>query len=140
MKSALYASASVPKGDKSPNWRGSDVGKLALHDRVFKLRGRASSHPCLGISSHCTIRAKQWATLHGTDGLDPYRDYVPLCLMCHVYYDRPRRIKKLTPDKVSEIKQLLREGVTRKEIARSYPEARTMIGKIARGECWSDVP
>jgi len=57
------------------------------HFRVVSFRGRASSHLCLGYSSRCLGRARDWATLHGHDGHDPYADYVPLCRLCHSHYD-----------------------------------------------------
>lgn len=57
---------------------------FTLHARVKKARGSASGYLCEGC---CGGRAREWATLHGRDGLDVYRDYVPLCNKCHQEYD-----------------------------------------------------
>jgi hypothetical protein len=32
--------------------------------------------------------ARDWAQVHGTDGQDPWADYVPLCRIHHRRYDR----------------------------------------------------
>lgn len=46
---------------------------------------------------------------------------------------------KLTADIVSEIKQQLREGITRKYIARKYGVSQTLISYISDGKRWSYV-
>jgi hypothetical protein len=56
-----------------------------LHDRVRRVRGKASAHPC----EHCGDQEArhEWATIHGHGGQDPYADYISLCRKCHVVYD-----------------------------------------------------
>jgi NUMOD3 motif len=58
------------------------------HARRVKLYGRAPTHPC----AHCAERgiakpARDWATIHGTDGENPHTDYIALCKKCHHDYD-----------------------------------------------------
>lgn len=58
------------------------------HARRVKLYGRAATHPC----AHCAGRgidkpARDWATIHGTDGENPHTDYIALCKKCHHAYD-----------------------------------------------------
>lgn len=80
-------------GPESPKWKGDDAGYPAIHCRVKRERGRASSHVC----EHCGKPAKHWAYDHqdpeersspeGPYSLDPAR-YVPLCVGCHNRLDR----------------------------------------------------
>lgn len=58
------------------------------HARRVKLYGRAPAHPC----AHCAEQgidkpARDWATIHGTDGENPHTDYIALCKKCHHAYD-----------------------------------------------------
>jgi len=55
-----------------------------MHKQVRKLRGPASAQLCV----RCEGKARHWAQLHTEDGLDPWADYVPLCMSCHQIYDR----------------------------------------------------
>jgi NUMOD3 motif len=60
----------------------------ARHDRVKSARGPASAQPCAHCASRGTAKAAHdWATIHGTDGADPWNDYIPLCKKCHIGYD-----------------------------------------------------
>jgi hypothetical protein len=61
---------------------------MNLHRRVRTRRGKASGHPCVKHAEiGVTKPARDWAQIHGTDGLDLWADYVPLCKSCHVRYD-----------------------------------------------------
>jgi len=61
-----------------------DPAYLTLHNRVRKIRGPAYEHTCAG---GCGNPGQQWATVHGYDGYD-LEDYVPMCIKCHIRYDR----------------------------------------------------
>ena len=62
------------------------------HERMWEIRGKASTHLCWRCLEDGTSKtAEQWATIHGEDGLDPWADYVPLCVPCHAHYDRDSR-------------------------------------------------
>jgi hypothetical protein len=52
-------------------------------------RGSARTHPCvLGAELGAGEQARDWAQVHGTDGQDPWADYVALCRPHHRRYDR----------------------------------------------------
>lgn len=66
---------------------------MLAHNRVRRLRGRASEHECV----LCGERAEHWAYQHhcatkrieSVNGpySDNYEDYAPMCLPCHRAYD-----------------------------------------------------
>lgn len=77
---------------KQRDWRryrkSNEYGRL--HWRVRKVRGRAPSYLCVRCAENGRdTQAREWATIHGADGTDPWADYVPLCKPCHIAYDGP---------------------------------------------------
>jgi hypothetical protein len=52
------------------------------HRNVYRARGKAKKHVCVG----CGSAAQEWAQKHGTDGEDPSH-YDPMCCSCHGKYD-----------------------------------------------------
>lgn len=54
------------------------------HTAVRRARGRAAEQVCV----KCDGSAAHWAMVHGTDGSDPWVDFVPLCISCHHAYDK----------------------------------------------------
>jgi hypothetical protein len=115
------------------------------HSRVTKARGRATQYLCSGC---CGSQAREWATVHGRDGLDVFADYVPLCFSCHRWYDAPyaRRARGsaaglaiLTEAQVTEIKAALRAGQTVASIAKAYGRAWPTIDGIKTGRTWRHV-
>jgi len=80
-------------GDLNPNWRGDDVGYAAVHRRLRRTRGSASTYPC----AQCGKPAYQWSYDHAdsaqrTDSLGlPYSidlaHYLPRCTPCHKRFD-----------------------------------------------------
>ena len=71
--------------------RGDQPGYGAKHARVYTDRGRPGAFLCEG---GCGSAAKDWAMIHGRDGTDPAKDYVPLCRSCHRRYDaRPQTLE-----------------------------------------------
>ena len=86
-----------------------------LHRRVRETRGNAAEHAC----ARCGKRAREWAQIHGTDGLDIQLDYAPLCVSCHRQYDdSPERRQALsqswTPERRAALsertKQMIADG------------------------------
>ena len=78
----LYGSPTAGRTAPDPN------SYSALHNRVLRARGPAKTYECV----HCLeddihTPARDWATIHGLDGTDPWEDYVPLCKLCHNRYD-----------------------------------------------------
>lgn len=75
---------------ESPNWKGNDVGKAALHNWVEKHRGKPRK------CEHCgTKKAKQydWANV-SQEYKRELTDFIRLCRSCHAKYDYPIRSKK----------------------------------------------
>lgn len=86
----------LPTGTDHPGWKGRDIGYTAAHDRVRRLHGSASEHPC----SQCGDAAYHWAYDHSDPhelvqvingsacpySPDPDR-YRPMCVPCHKEYD-----------------------------------------------------
>lgn len=68
-------------GDKSPEWKGEDVGYVGLHNWVRK---------CLGKPRFCMMcfseKNLHWANLSHEYKRDLH-DWVPLCALCHRAYD-----------------------------------------------------
>jgi hypothetical protein len=70
-------------------FKGAAVGRSARHTRVVRRRGSARTHECVHCTEHGRhTRGRDWAQVHGTDGQDPWADYVALCRPCHRAYDR----------------------------------------------------
>jgi endogenous inhibitor of DNA gyrase (YacG/DUF329 family) len=75
-------------GEHNHAWKGDAANYQALHLRVEKRRGKASTHVC----SRCgLIMADDWANLSG-NYVNP-NDYAPMCRKCHRAHDRVRRPK-----------------------------------------------
>jgi hypothetical protein len=69
-------------------WRELNPSYEARHKRMRKIRGPALAQVCVAcIEQKVRRSAQQWAQVHGTDGLDPWADYVPLCIAHHLRYD-----------------------------------------------------
>ena len=80
----------VKREEHSPNWKGDDVKKGALHDWVRKHLGKPKK------CEHCgTEKAKQydWANKSHQYKRD-ISDWIRLCRSCHAKYDYPVRSKK----------------------------------------------
>lgn len=83
--------AKVVKRDKeSPNWKGDDVGKEALHNWVQRHKGKPQR------CEHCHTTKKglyDWANKSGK-----YKrqllDWMRLCRKCHAHYDKETRVAK----------------------------------------------
>lgn len=73
-------------GRQRPN---AEITKRSMHRRVSKERGRAAAHDC--SAPDCSALAKDWAQIHGSDGLNVHDDYMPMCRSCHIRYDYDAR-------------------------------------------------
>lgn len=59
------------------------------HWQVHRWRGRAKHNNCASCAEDgIRKRARDWAQIHGTDGEDPWADYLTLCRACHIRYDK----------------------------------------------------
>ena len=83
-------------GPEHAAWRGDDAGYAAVHQRLKRIRGKASDHECEcgSPAKHWaydhTCPNEKWATRRGREV--PYstdlNHYQPMCLPCHVAIDR----------------------------------------------------
>lgn len=85
-----YLNLIIKKDSKSPNWKGSRVGKAALHNWVERKLGK------LRKCEHCgTTNAKQYDWANKSQkykrNLD---DWIRLCRSCHAKYDHSIRLPK----------------------------------------------
>lgn len=79
-----------PSGKESWAWKGSKVGKQALHDWVIRTLGRPQKCEDCG-----TTKAKkfEWANISQKYKREVF-DWKRLCSKCHAKFDRPTRYKK----------------------------------------------
>ncbi|MGH3296092.1 MAG: hypothetical protein ACRDP7_30265 [Trebonia sp.] len=114
-----------PTGENHHLWRGADVGYKALHRRVYVRRGKAAAYGC----EHCNRKdlgiRYEWATVHGTDGTDPFGHYISLCVACHRAYD----LAKLTLEDREHIRLRVLAGDPMRQIAKDYGIHYSVISK-----------
>lgn len=77
------------RGENSEFWTGDEATYTARHKRVRRERGPANQQKC----KFCGEQARDWAQVHGTDGLDIQNDYNPLCRACHIEYDNTMKTR-----------------------------------------------
>lgn len=110
-----------------------NVGYSALHWRVRQVRGRASDYPCVRCSEYGVgRRARHWATIHGTDGTDPFADYVPMCQQCHFAYDGVNEGNRGVP-KSPEHRAAISAGKKGKPTHRKSPDEISRIKAKLKG-------
>ena len=88
----------------------------ARHQRVHAARGKAAAQKCARCAEVGTDRpARDWATIHGETGDDPWADYVALCRSCHIAYDGHYVVSEATKAKIGRANS----GRTVSELTRS---------------------
>jgi hypothetical protein len=140
-------------GDRNPAWVGDAASYFARHGRVKRARGSASRYIC----HFCiTKMATDWAQLSNTDGLNPYKDYIPSCRSCHLSYDRVGEnnghvtrtsyahgenhgSSKLTPEQIIAIRDAYSKGERITDISRRYPVSFNAIRKIVDRVTWTHI-
>ena len=95
--------------------RCADASYAALHNRVYRRRGKADHCEQCGLNEPGKW-TYEWATVHGTDGTDVYAHYISLCRACHHTYD----LGKLTLDQRAEIARRVAAGEPMTVIAREF--------------------
>lgn len=99
------------KGPAHHSWKGADASYTALHNRVYRARGKASRcEQCATADG-----PYEWAMRHGTDGTD-VNEYVSLCRPCHRLYD----LGRLTLGQREEIGRRVAAGESTRSLARQY--------------------
>jgi len=71
-------------GENGNNWKGDKTKYRSLHERVYRVRGKADRCDVCGGGKHF-----DWANLTG-NYLD-VNDYKKMCKSCHSLYDRKRK-------------------------------------------------
>lgn len=104
----------------------------AIHQRLYRVRGKASQHPCID----CDAPARDWSWVHDTDGSDLDEHFVPRCCSCHRKYDykggssnRPpgvlAKLSEAAKRQWSEDGSVVREAVVASNITRKNPSEET---------------
>lgn len=73
-------------GNKSPNWKGDQVGYVAMHYWVVRWKGKPE------ICENCGKSGLKGHKIHWANIDHKYRrvleDYIRLCVKCHMQYDK----------------------------------------------------
>jgi hypothetical protein len=82
----------------------------------------------------CAKPANDWSQRKDTSGKSP-KDYEPRCDHCHHIYDGIGR--KLSPEDVLEIREMLKTGRTHADIAYIFEVSPKTITAIKNGRNWA---
>lgn len=85
-----YLNLHIKREEQSPNWKGDNVGKAALHGWVERNKGKPRK------CEHCqTTKTKQydWANV-SQEYKRELDDFIRLCRSCHAKYDYKTRLPK----------------------------------------------
>lgn len=110
------------KGTAHHFWKGADASYTALHNRVYRTRGKADHCEQCGLSG--PGRRYEWAMKHGTDGTE-VMDYVSLCRPCHRHYD----LGRLTLEQRQEIRERYAAGESQVALAREFGIDKSVISR-----------
>lgn len=98
-------------GPAHHSWKGADASYTALHNRVYRKRGKASC-----CEQCATDRGPyEWAMMHGTDGTN-VDEYISLCRPCHRTYD----LGRLSLDQRQQIRDRVSAGEKPTALAREF--------------------
>jgi|SanBayMetagenome_1026888.scaffolds.fasta_scaffold04289_7 transposase len=75
------------KGDKHPGWKGNDISYISAHQRVYRVRGKATQCSKCGKTEGII----DWANVSGK--YYNSQDFIELCRKCHREFDE-RTLKK----------------------------------------------
>ena len=101
------------KGSGHHSWKGAAASYAALHNRVYRARGKASG--CAHCGADDPAKRYEWAMLHGTDGTD-VSNYISLCRPCHRTYD----LGRITPAERQQIRDRVAAGESQSALAREF--------------------
>ena len=92
LKYTPHAERNFPRGEAHAAWTGDQASYSAVHVRLRRVRGKASTHSC----ADCGGRAAQWSYGRNSEterqsDYGPYStnldDYEPRCVPCHKRFD-----------------------------------------------------
>ncbi len=70
------------RGDKSPHWKGNDVGYYGIHNWLYTNFGKADKCEQCGRTKRV-----QWAKLKDKPYERKRENFFKLCSICHIIYD-----------------------------------------------------
>lgn len=111
------------KGAAHHSWKGADATYTALHNRVYRARGKANH--CDRCGADDPAKRYEWAMLHGTDGTDVHEHYMPMCQHCHRTYD----VGKLTLEQRQEIRERVAAGESQTALAEEFRIDKSVISR-----------
>lgn len=77
-------------GEEAHKWKGQSASYIALHMRVYKLKGQPTyCEICERNQPNGTKRTFEWANLTGR--YDDVEDYARMCISCHRTFDANNR-------------------------------------------------
>lgn len=106
-KALSIAHKGIFKFDKSPSWKGDEVGYVGLHEWVYKIL--ESPMRC----SDCGVKKENNHQIHWCNVSGEYRrdisDWIRLCVSCHRKFDlgRDKRAKEIFPNYSRRVSDLL---------------------------------
>jgi len=80
---AFKKGCNKPRGEKTWNWKGTEVGYCALHNWLYLRVGKPQKCECCGTK---TAKKYEWANISGEYKRD-IKDWWRLCTSCHRYFD-----------------------------------------------------
>ena len=119
-------------GPQHHSWKGDDATYTALHNRVYRRRGKADH--CEQCGKDDPAERYEWAQKHGTDGTD-VNDYIPMCVPCHRTYD----LGRITFEQRQEIRDRVAAGESQVALAKEFGISPSVIrhGLDPRTNKWS---
>jgi hypothetical protein len=130
------------KGTDHHAWKAGDASYSAMHNRVYRTRGKADHCSKCGLSDPAVTY--QWASLTGKLD-DPY-DYAQMCPKCHRQYDiaclkigEEHHAAKLTADAVREIRARAASGELGKALSREFGVDPSTVYDIINRKKWKHV-
>jgi hypothetical protein len=107
-------------GSGHHSWKGAEASYTALHNRVYRARGKASRCEQCGTGRG----PYEWAMLHGTDGTN-VDEYISLCRHCHRTYD----LGRITLEQREQIRRRVAAGESQASLAREFGINRSVISR-----------
>jgi len=82
-KSKIGSSIYKTRGKRHHGWKGNNAAYSSIHEWIRRKKSKAGDHKC----EHCGGKARDWANIDHSCSRD-LDDYIPLCRLCHIKYDK----------------------------------------------------
>ena len=131
-------------GINNKNWKGDNVGYLALHAWVARQLGKPKK--CEDCRTSDPNKKYQWANISGGYKRD-LKDFKRLCLRCHRSFDNHLLLRgemintaKLKKGKILKIRKLrLKYGYIYRILAKKFSVSSSTIYKIIKRKSWKHI-